>query len=234
MSGFPTAMRRPRILVIEDDALVSTELEAALDDFGFDAMCVATGHQGLQQALDGAFDAIVLDRMLPDVDGLSILSTLRNVGRNTPVLILSALAAVDDRVRGLRAGGDDYVTKPFDALEMTARLNALLRRRSMSMNETGLVVGDLELDPLLRTVRRAGRPIELKPREYVLLEYLMLNAGQVVTRAMLFEAAWNYHFNAQTNVIDMHIGQLRRHISLNGTLPQMIHTVRNVGYTLHA
>ncbi|WP_220274756.1 response regulator transcription factor [Trinickia dinghuensis] len=227
-------MRRPRILVIEDDALVSTELEAALDDFGFDAMCVATGHQGLQQALDGAFDAIVLDRMLPDVDGLSILSTLRNVGRNTPVLILSALAAVDDRVRGLRAGGDDYVTKPFDALEMTARLNALLRRRSMSMNETGLVVGDLELDPLLRTVRRAGRPIELKPREYVLLEYLMLNAGQVVTRAMLFEAAWNYHFNAQTNVIDMHIGQLRRHISLNGTLPQMIHTVRNVGYTLHA
>lgn len=227
------AMRRPRILVVEDDTLVRAELEAALDDFGFEALCVATGHLGLQQALEGAFDAIVLDRMLPDIDGLSILSTLRNVGHSTPVLILSALAAVDDRVRGLRAGGDDYVTKPFDALEMTARLNALLRRRSVSVHDARLIVGDLELDPQLRTVRRAGHPVELKPREYLLLEYLMLNAGQVVTRAMLFEAAWNYRFNAQTNVIDMHIGQLRRRISLNGTLPQLIHTVRNTGYTLH-
>jgi two-component system, OmpR family, response regulator len=226
--------RRPRILVVEDDALVRTELEAALDDYGFAPTCVENGHLGLQRALDGDFDAIVLDRMLPDIDGLSILSTLRNVGRTTPVLILSALSAVDERVRGLRAGGDDYVTKPFDALEMTARLNALLRRRAGPIDGLLLCVGDLTVDPHKREVRRAGRLLELKPREYGLLEYMMRHAGQVVTRAMLFEAVWNYSYNAQTNVIDMHIGQLRRRLSCDGALPPMIRTVRNAGYILHA
>jgi len=234
MSSLAGAMRRPRILVVEDDALVNTEIVAALGDFGFDAHSVSSGYRGLQQALDGQFDAIVLDRMLPDIDGLSLLSTLRNVGRSTPVLILSALAAVDERVRGLRAGGDDYLTKPFDALEMTARLNALLRRRSMPVDDTLLIAGDLVLDLRVREVRRAGQLVVLKSREYALLQYLMRNVGQVVTRAMLFEAVWNYPFNAQTNVIDMHIGQLRRRLTLNGVLPQLIHTVRNVGYTLHA
>lgn len=226
--------RIPRILVVEDDHALRGEISAALEDFGFDTECVATGHRGLRSALDNDFDAIVLDRMLPEIDGLSILATLRNVGRETPVLILSALAAVDERVRGLRAGGDDYMTKPFDSLELTARLNALLRRRSQSLDTGVLCVGDLTLELDTRTVRRAGQRVELKPREYSLLEHLMRHAGEVLTRAMLFEAVWNYHFNAQTNVIDMHIGQLRRRISLNGTMPPMIHTVRNTGYTLHA
>lgn len=228
------AGRRPRILIVEDDERVRLEVAAALEDYGFAADSVASGHTGLLRALDGDFDAVVLDRMLPDIDGLSILSTLRNVGKETPVLILSALSAVDERVRGLRAGGDDYLTKPFDSLELTARLNALLRRRSSSKEPSALSVGDLMLDMGTHQVERAGEVIELKPREYQLLEFMMRHAGQPVTRAMLFESVWNYHFNAQTNVIDMHIGQLRRKISLNGRLSVMIHTVRNVGYILHA
>jgi DNA-binding response OmpR family regulator len=171
--------------------------------------------------------------MLPEIDGLSILSTLRNVGKQTPVLILSALSAVDERLRGLRAGGDDYLTKPFDSLELTARLNALLRRSSSPTEPSAMSVGDLVLNVSTHVVERAGEVIDLKPREYQLLEYMMRHAGQPVTRAMLFESVWNYHFNAQTNVIDMHIGQLRRKISLNGRLSLMIHTARNVGYILH-
>jgi two-component system OmpR family response regulator len=225
---------KPRILVVEDDEDVRLEVTAALEDFGFAVEGVASGHTGLLRALDGEFAAVVLDRMLPDIDGLSILSTLRNVGRETPVLILSALSAVDERVRGLRAGGDDYLTKPFDSLELTARLNALLRRRSTPCERSALSVGDLVLDMSTHQVERAGEIIELKPREYQLLEYMMRHAGQPVTRAMLFESVWNYHFNAQTNVIDMHIGQLRRKLSLNGRLSVMIQTVRNVGYILHA
>jgi two-component system, OmpR family, response regulator len=226
--------RKPRILVVEDDDHVRHEVSAALEDYGFSTVTVDSGHAALLRALDGDFDAIVLDRMLPGVDGLSILATLRNVGKDTPVLILSALSAVDERVRGLRAGGDDYLTKPFDSLELTARLNALLRRRSAPTEPTALSVGDLVLDTRTQQVSRASTPVELKPREYQLLEYLMRFAGQPVTRAMLFESVWQYRFNAQTNVIDMHIGQLRRKISLNGRLSAMIHTVRNVGYILHA
>ena len=226
--------RKPRVLVVEDDDYARLEVTAALEDFGFAVDDVASGHAGLLRALDGDFDVIVLDRMLPDVDGLSILSTLRNVGKQMPVLILSALSAVDERIRGLRSGGDDYLTKPFDSLELTARLNALLRRRSTPKESSAMSVGDLVLDMSTRVVERAGEVIDLKPREYQLLEYMMRHAGQPVTRAMLFESVWNYHFNAQTNVIDMHIGQLRRKISLNGRLSVMIHTVRNVGYTLHA
>jgi two-component system, OmpR family, response regulator len=228
-----TADCQTRILVVEDDPGVGGEVRAALEDYGFVVEWVRTGGEGLRRAIDGDFQTIVLDRMLPDIDGLAVLSTLRNVGKRTPVLILSALAAVDERVRGLRAGGDDYVTKPFDGLELTARLNAILRRRTPAPGDTVLRVGDLTLDTATRLARRAGQTIELRPRECALLEYLMQHAGQVVTRAMLFEAVWNYHFNAQTNVIDMHIGQLRRRISLNGTLPGMIRTVRNIGYIFH-
>ncbi|HTI16575.1 MAG TPA: response regulator transcription factor [Trinickia sp.] len=222
------------ILVIEDDLGVGTEVQAVLEDGGFAVEWVKTGADGLRRAIDGDFKTIVLDRMLPDVDGLSVLSTLRNIGKRTPVLILSALSAVDERVRGLRAGGDDYLTKPFDGLELTARLNAILRRRAPSSRDTVLRVGDLALDTDKRVAERAAQTIELTAREYALLEYLMRQAGQVVTRAMLFESAWNYHFDARTNVIDMHIGQLRRRISLNGTLSSMIHTVRNIGYILDA
>jgi two-component system OmpR family response regulator len=185
------AGRRPRILVVEDDEHVRLEIAAALEDYGFAVDGVSSGHTGLLRALDSDFDAVVLDRMLPDIDGLSILSTLRNVGKETPVLILSALSAVDERVRGLRAGGDDYLTKPFDSLELTARLNALLRRRSSPKEASALSVGDLILDMSTHLVERAGETIELKPREYQLLEYMMRHAGQPVTRAMLFESVWN-------------------------------------------
>jgi two-component system OmpR family response regulator len=224
--------RRYRILVIEDDGNAALEIVATLEDHGFGVERAATGHDGLLRAMAQEFDAIVLDRMLPDIDGLSILSTLRNIGRRTPVLILSALGAVDERVRGLRAGGDDYVTKPFDSLELTARLNVLLRRHSSVAAPSMLSVGDLTLDTSTHRVERAGQLLDLKPREYSLLEFMMRYAGQVVTRAILFESVWNYHFKAQTNVIDMHISQLRRKVSLNGRSSAMIHTVRNVGYIL--
>lgn len=222
------------MLVVEDDQHVALEITAALEDYGFESECVATGHSGLLRALNGDFDVVVLDRMLPDLDGLSILATLRNVGKRTPVLILSALAAVDERVRGLRAGGDDYVTKPFDGLELTARLNALLRRHSSVTGPSLLRVGELTLDSVTRDVQRGGEALDLQPREFSLLEFLMRHAGQVVTRAMLFESVWNYHFNAQTNVVDMHISNLRRKVSCNGRLPPMIVTVRNAGYIIHA
>ncbi|CAM2156588.1 Transcriptional regulatory protein PrrA [Pararobbsia alpina] len=227
------AGRKPRILIVEDDDRVRVEIAAALEDHGFIVECTADGHTGLIQALGEQHDAIVLDRMLPDIDGLSILATLRNVGKQTPVLILSALSAVDERIRGLRAGGDDYVVKPVDSLELSARLNALLRRRLTSHTAT-ICVGDLVLDTEQRDVRRGGEVIDLKPREYSLLEFLARHAGQVVTRAMLLESVWNYHFDSRSNVIDMHIGQLRRKISFNGRLSVMIQTVRNVGYVLHA
>lgn len=228
------AARKPRILVVEDDTRTRLEITAALEDYGFEVTCVANGHTGLLCALDGDFDAVVLDRKLPDLDGLSILATLRNVGKQVPVLILSALSAVDERVRGLRAGGDDYVTKPFDGLELTARLNALLRRQNSASQQAILQIGDLTLDVDQHLVERGSHAIDLKPREYKVLEYLMHHAGQVVTRAMLFESVWNYHFNAQTGAIDWHIGQLRKKISLNGRLSSMIHTVRNAGYILDA
>ena len=229
---------RSRVLVVEDDPGAGLEITAALEDYGFEVECVTTGFQGLLRATNGEFDAVVLDRMLPDLDGLSILSTLRNIGKETPVLILSALDAVDERVRGLRAGGDDYLVKPFDGLELTARLNALLRRRhaaaSGSSDASVLRVDDLTLDTQARVVQRAGRVVELKPREYSLLEYLMRHAGEVVTRAMLLESVWNYHFNTQTNVIDMHISNLRRKLSCNGQFSAMVVTVRNAGYIIHA
>jgi two-component system OmpR family response regulator len=223
-----------RVLVVEDDPETAEEIKAALGDHGFEVDSAATGREGLLKAAGGAYDAIVLDRMLPGgLDGLGVLSTLRTAGVDAPVLILSALSAVDERVRGLRAGGDDYLTKPFDFLELTARLDVLLRRRSTPQRETILRAGNLEMDLLSHTIRCAGRLIELLPREYRLLEFLMRHAGQVVTRTMLFEEVWNYHYAEPTNVIDMHISKLRRKIDTESG-ETMILTVRGAGYMLRA
>ena len=223
-----------RVLVIEDDVKTATEIAAALRDHDFEVECVHTGRDGLLKAAADPYDAIVLDRMLPGgLDGLAVLSTLRTVGVDAPVLILSALSAVDERVRGLRAGGDDYLTKPFECLELTARLEVLARRPTLAQPETTLRVGDLEIDLLTREVRRAGRRVDLLPREYRLLEYLARHSQKVVTRTMLFEEVWGYHYDERTNVIDVHIGKLRRKLD-EGGLPSMIHTVRGLGYILRA
>ena len=223
-----------KVLVIEDDRRTAAEIAAALGDHGFDVECAYNGRDGLLKATAERYDAIILDRMLPgDLDGLGVLATLRTVGIETPVLILSALSAVDERVRGLRAGGDDYLTKPFEFIELTARLEVLVRRRMVAPQETKLQVGDLQIDLLTRQVTRHGRVVELLPREYRLLEYLMRHAGHLVTRTMLFEEVWGYHYDPQTNVIDVHIGKLRRKLEEGGR-PQLIHTVRGSGYVLRA
>ena len=224
-----------RVLVVEDDRQTSDEIREALGDHGLEVDQASTGREALLKAAAETYDAIVLDRMLPGgLDGLGVLSTLRAVGVEAPVLILSALSAVDERVRGLRTGGDDYLTKPFDFLELTARLDVLLRRHAaVPPSETMLRVGPLEMDMLTRTVLHAGRPVQLLPREYRLLECLMRHAGQVVTRTMLFEDVWNYHHIEPTNVIDVHIGKLRRKIDPDGT-GSMIETMRGAGYILRA
>jgi DNA-binding response OmpR family regulator len=221
-----------KVLVIEDDRRTAAEITAALGDHGYDVDVAHAGREGLLRAAADRYDAIVLDRMLPgELDGLAVLATLRTIGIGTPVLILSALSAVDERVRGLRAGGDDYLTKPFEFIELTARLEVLVRRRAIPARETTRQFGDLEIDLLTREVRRAGRAVELLPREYRLLEYLMRHPGRVVSRTMLFEEVWGYHYNPQTNVIDVHIGRLRRKLE-EGGLSQLIHTVRGSGYVL--
>lgn len=221
-----------RVLVVEDDPKTAAEIAAALGDYGYDVECAHTGRDGLLKASAEKYDALVLDRMLPgDLDGLGVLTTLRAIGAETPVLILSALSGVDERVRGLRAGGDDYLTKPFEFVELTARLDVLMRRRMIAPRETRLQLGDLEMDLLTREVKRGGRKIELLPREYRLLEYLMRHGGHLVTRTMLFEEVWGYHYDPQTNVIDVHIGKLRRKLEEDGR-PQLIHTVRGSGYVL--
>ena len=224
-----------RVLIVEDDAQTVKEIMAALNDHGFTVDSAGTGREGLLKAAAENYDAIVLDRMLPGgIDGLGMLATLRTAGIEAPVLILSALSGVDERVRGLRAGGDDYLTKPFDFLELTARLDVLLRRRSSApQRETTLHVGPLEMDLLTHTVTHAGKPVELLPREFRLLECLMRHAGQVVTRTMLFEEVWNYHYVEATNVIDVHIGKLRRKLATEGGRP-MIETVRGSGFILRA
>jgi two-component system, OmpR family, response regulator len=190
------------------------------------------GRDGLFLAASEAFDAIVLDRMLPGgVDGLRLLETLRSQNNNTPVLFLSAMAQVDDRVRGLKAGGDDYMTKPFAFSELLARVEALARRGKGEGPATRLVSGDLEMDLLSRSVKRAGQKLDLQPREFRLLEFLLRHAGQVVTRTMLLEGVWDYHFDPQTNVIDVHVSRLRQKVDKPFPTP-MIHTVRNAGYML--
>lgn len=221
-----------RILVIEDDANVSGFVAKGLREAGHVVDLADNGKDGLFLATTEAYDALVLDRMLPQVDGLAVLRTLRTSGNATPVLLLSALGEVDDRVQGLRAGGDDYLTKPFAFVELLARIEALARRpRAGAAPETLLRVADLELDLLARTVRRGGQAIELQPREFRLLEYLMRHAGQVVTRTMLLEAVWDYHFDPQTNVIDVHVSRLRAKLDRGHARP-LIHTVRGAGYRL--
>jgi len=223
-----------RFLLVEDDPEVARFVVKGLAEAGHVVELAPDGREGLYRATGEAFDAIVVDRMLPGaMDGLSMVETLRRAGNQTPVLILSALGQVDERVRGLKAGGDDYLTKPFAFSELQARLEAIMRRGSAKAVETVLRVADLELDLLSREVRRAGRRLELLPREMRLLEYLMRHAGQVVTRTMLLEAVWDYHFDPQTNVIDVHVSRLRQKLDRGFARP-LIHTLRGAGYSLRA
>lgn len=222
-----------KLLVVEDDREAAAFLVKGLKESGHTVDHAADGRDGLMLATTERFDAIILDRMLPGMDGLAIVAALRASDNTTPVLILSALDQVDDRVRGLKAGGDDYLTKPYAFSELMARLESLLRRGAGGKTETKLKVGELEIDLLARTVRRGTAEIELLPREFRLLEYLARNAGHVVTRTMLLEQVWDYHFDPQTNVIDVHISRLRQKID-KGYAKPMLHTVRGAGYCLKA
>jgi two-component system OmpR family response regulator len=219
------------VLVIEDDRDVAAYLQRGLQELGVVVDCVADGTDGLHLARGPEYDALIIDRMLPGLDGLEVIRHLRGEGVRTPILILSALSHVDERIRGLRAGGDDYVTKPYVLAELHARLEALLRRRDNAAPQSVLRVLDIEMDLNARTVRRDGVPIPLHPREFRLLEYLMRHAGQVVTRAMLREAVWDYHFHPQTNTLDVHVSRLRQKIEKGFPSP-VIHTVRGAGYCL--
>ena len=220
-----------RVLVIEDDRETAQFLRKALKESGQNADFAGDGEAGLGMALEGAYDVLIVDRMLPRRDGLSVVKAVRAVGVRTPVLILSALGDVDDRVKGLRSGGDDYLTKPFAFSELLARIEALARRSVPEEQATRYVVGDLVLDRLSHKVTRAGEPIPLQPREYRLLEYLMKHAGQVVTRTMLLENVWDYHFDPQTNVIDVHVSRLRAKIDKGFDKP-LLQTVRGAGYMI--
>ena len=220
-----------KILTIEDDALTAREIVTELANNGNEVESVGNGREGLERALTGAYDAITLDRMLPEVDGLTLVTELRRAGIDTPVLMISALSDVDARVRGLRAGGDDYLTKPFAPDEMAARVEVLLRRRRAAAPETHIAVGDLDLDLMTRSAKRRGAELELLPIEFRLLEFLMRNSGQVLTRSMIFESVWGYTFDPGTNVIDVHIARLRRKVDPDG-LPPLIHTVRGRGYCI--
>ena len=221
-----------RILVVEDDHDVAAYLVKGLKEHGYTVDHAEDGKNGLFLATSEDYDVMVIDRMLPELDGLVIVKSVRGLGKTTPMLVLSTLGEVDDRVEGLRAGGDDYLTKPFAFSELLARLEALLRRATASATtETELHVGDLELDLLARVARRAGQAIDLQPREFRLLEYLIRNAGQVVTRTMLLEHVWDYHFDPQTNVIDVHISRLRGKIDKAYDKP-LLHTVRGAGYMI--
>jgi two-component system OmpR family response regulator len=225
-SGSTKAMR---LLVVEDDREAAAYLRKALREAGHICEIAYDGEEGLALALDGEFDVFVIDRMLPKRDGLSLVSELRKRGVRTPVLILSALGQVDDRVTGLRAGGDDYLSKPYSFSELLARIEALARRIAPQAADTVYKVGDLELDRLAHRVTRSGQEIPLQPREFRLLEYLLRHAGQVVTRTMLLENVWDYHFDPQTNVIDVHVSRLRSKIDKGFDRP-LLHTVRGAGY----
>jgi two-component system OmpR family response regulator len=222
-----------KVLVIEDDREAAQYVVKGLGESGYVVDHAAEGRDGLFMATDGSYDALVVDRMLPGMDGLAVISALRAADVRTPALILSALGAVDDRVKGLRAGGDDYLVKPFAFAELLARLEALLRRGGGNQPTTRLAAGDLEMDLLARKVRRGGREIDLLPREFRLLEFMMRRAGQVVTRTMLLENVWDYHFDPQTNVIDVHVSRLRQKIDKGFDRP-LLHTVRGAGYRLAA
>jgi two-component system OmpR family response regulator len=220
-----------RLLIIEDDRDAADYVVRAFREVGHVADHAADGEEGLVMALDRDYDVLIVDRMLPKRDGLSVIGALREKGVETPVLILSALGQVDDRVKGLRAGGDDYLPKPYSFAELLARVEVLAHRRGGRNEETVYRVGDLELDRLSHQVKRGSEEIVLQPREFRLLEYLMKHAGQVVTRTMLLENVWDYHFDPQTNVIDVHISRLRSKID-KGFAQPLLHTVRGAGYMI--
>ena len=221
-----------RILLIEDDAGIAREIADELGDRGYDVVCLRDAETALAETRARPYAALVLDRMLPGMDGLTFLGRLREENIGVPVLVLSALGAVDERVRGLKAGGDDYLTKPFALEELAARVDALLRR-PLETRGTVLRSGSFELDLIDRIARRDGTPIEILPREFKLLEYLMRRPGQVVTRAMLLEEVWHYRFVPQTNLVDVHLGRLRRKIDLPGA-PSMIDSIKGVGFSFRA
>ena len=222
-----------KLLIVEDNERVSQFLQKGLAEAGHTVDHAANGRDGIFLAATGPYDAIVMDRMLPGgIDGIAIIETLRRTGNKTPILILSALGEVDDRIQGLKAGGDDYLVKPFAFGELLARLDALVRRAQETRPEATLVVDDLAMDLLTHKVTRGGRTIALQPREFKLLEYLMRHANQVVTRTMLLENVWDYNFDRQTNVVDVHVSKLRQKIDTGGK--QLLRTVRNAGYRLTA
>jgi two-component system OmpR family response regulator len=222
-----------RILVIEDDEETAQQVADCLRTSGYEVDLAADGVEGFELGRAGCYAALTVDRLLPGIDGVEVIRNLRAERVQTPALILSALGEVDDRVRGLRAGGDDYLVKPFAFPELLARVEALVRRNPTIARETLLRVGDLDIDLLARTVHRAGRPIELLPREFKLLSYLAHNEGQIISRSMLLQHVWDLHFDPTTNVIDVYVGRLRRKIDSGHTYP-LIHTVRGVGFCLRA
>ncbi len=220
-----------KLLIVEDDKDTSAYLKKALSEAGHAVDVANSGRDGLLLAAGETYDVMVLDRMLPQVDGLTILRTIRASGVKTPVLLLTALGGIDDRVEGLEAGSDDYLIKPFALAELMARVNALARRPPPQAVQTALKVADLELNLLQRTVTRGGRRIELQPREFQLLEYLMRHAGRVVTRTMLLEAVWDFHFDPKTNIVETHISRLRSKVD-RGHGRELIQTLRGAGYCL--
>jgi DNA-binding response OmpR family regulator len=222
-----------RVLVAEDDQVIADFVSQGLREAGYAVDVASTGTDALRQALDGSYDAAVIDVMLPELDGLSVIEQLRAKRKQTPVLILSARHTVDDRVKGLQAGGDDYLTKPFALPELLARVQALIRRSHGTPESPRLVVGDLVLDRLTRKVERAGRPIDLRPREFALLELLMRNAGQVVSKTMILSEVWGYSFDPGSNVVDVLVFRLREKIDRDFDTP-LLHTIRGVGYVLNA
>ncbi|WP_454743209.1 winged helix-turn-helix domain-containing protein [Cupriavidus necator] len=223
-----------KLLIVEDNERVAQFLMKGLKEAGHTADHAGNGRDGMFLAASEPYDAIVMDRMLPGgIDGLAIIETLRRTGNKVPILILSALSDVDDRIRGLKSGGDDYLVKPFAFGELLARLDALLRRSQDGRAETTLTLDDLSMDLLSHKVTRAGKTVALQPREFKLLEYLLRHANQVVTRTMLLESVWDYHFDPQTNVVDVHVSKLRQKID-GGSGRQLLRTVRNAGYMLTA
>lgn len=221
------------VLVVEDDRETAGQLVDSLTANGYEVNLAANGSDALSLGLSADYAVITIDRLLPDIDGLAVMRSLREKGIGTPILIISALGEIEDRVRGLRAGGDDYLTKPFSFVELVARVEALARRSDTVIKETVLHAGDLELDLVSRTASRRGRDIKLLPREFQLLEYLLRNEGRIVSRAMLLQHVWDLHFDPTTNIIDVYVGRVRRKVDDNQAYP-LIHTVRGVGYRLRA
>ena len=220
-----------KVLVIEDDQETASYVKRGLEEQGHTVDCAATGRDGLFLAAGEKFDVIIVDRRLPEIDGLSIIKTVRAGGVNTPVLVLTTMSGVRDRVQGLEAGADDYLQKPFAFAELNARINALARRPPLTATQTVLRVGDLEMDLIARRVRRANREVDLQPREFQLLEFMMRHAGRTVTRTMLLEGVWDFHFDPKTNIVETHVSRLRSKID-KGFDSELIETVRGAGYCL--